>query len=268
MSPFDEVGDRVFRRRYASLDLNIGVIMGEAGIAIVDTRASHRQADELRAELAQLTTSPIVAVINTHYHWDHVWGNARFPAVPIWGHVRCKEFLESDGNQMIDDALGWMPKEHHDEIRAVVTTPPTHVFEAVARLDLGDREIWLSYHGRAHTDSDIVIRVPDAEVTFLGDLIEEGAPPQFGSSFPLDWPPTIQAIERNLARTIVPGHGDVVDAAFVAAQREELAAVAAALAGHGAARDEAPAGPYPERFMRQAFNRYRELLRLQMERGL
>ena len=48
-SPWREVGDRVWVRRYASLDQTIGVIGGEAGLAVIDTRANHLLADELAA---------------------------------------------------------------------------------------------------------------------------------------------------------------------------------------------------------------------------
>lgn len=260
MASFDEVGDRVFRRRYDSLDLNIGVVIGEAGAAVIDTRASHEEAEQLKAELAGLTRAPVIAVINTHYHWDHVWGNAQFPKLPIWGHVRCAEFLKSSGEEMRGEVLKSLPPEQHRPIRDVVTTPPTDTFAAVARIGLGDRDLWLSYHGRAHTDSDIVIRVVDAGVIFMGDLIEEGAPPQFGSSYPVDWPATLAAIEPDVAPTVVPGHGDVVGSEFVRGQREELAAVADALVTHPAGSERPPAGPYPRETMAQAWFRYREYL--------
>ena len=85
-----EVGDRVWVRRYESLDQTIGVIGGDAGLVVIDTRASHRLADELRADLAQLPGA-LAAVVNTHGHWDHAFGNARFLPAPIWGHVRCAD---------------------------------------------------------------------------------------------------------------------------------------------------------------------------------
>lgn len=100
MSAFDEIGERVFRRRYDSLDLNVGVVAGARGLLVVDTRVSHAEADELRFELSTFTAAPVVAVVNTHFHWDHVWGNARFPGIPIWGHRRCREQLLDRGEQM------------------------------------------------------------------------------------------------------------------------------------------------------------------------
>jgi glyoxylase-like metal-dependent hydrolase (beta-lactamase superfamily II) len=92
-----EVGDRVFVRRYALLDQNIGVVLGEEGALVVDTRATHQHADELLADLRRLTPLPARVVVNTHGHWDHCFGNARFRPAPIWGHVRCAEMMRLTG---------------------------------------------------------------------------------------------------------------------------------------------------------------------------
>src|SRR5690606_38396105 len=85
--------------------------------------------------------------------------------------------------------------------------------------------------GRGHTDHDLVVSVPDAGVVFWGDLIEQGADPAMEDSFPLEWADTVQRIlEKVPDHTIaVPGHGDVVDQAYVIAQQEQLAQLAATL---------------------------------------
>ena len=95
--------------------------------------------------------------------------------------------------------------------------PPDRVFADAATLDLGGREVRLAYLGRGHTDNDIVVSIPDADVLCAGDLLENGAPPWFGDGYPMDWPATA---ERILAltgeRTVVsPGHGDHGGRSFV-----------------------------------------------------
>ncbi|MCP3973966.1 MAG: MBL fold metallo-hydrolase, partial [bacterium] len=52
--PFDEVGDRIFRRRYEALDQNIGIIVGEEGVAVIDTRSAPSHAAEVAADLRRL----------------------------------------------------------------------------------------------------------------------------------------------------------------------------------------------------------------------
>ena len=95
-SVWREVGDRVWIRRYESLDQTIGAVGGDAGVAVIVTRANHRLADALRDDVRQLP-GDVVAVVNTHGHWDHVFGNARFAPLPIWGHVRCVDFIAASG---------------------------------------------------------------------------------------------------------------------------------------------------------------------------
>ena len=210
MSVFDELGDGVYRRRYESLDLNIGVVIGAEAILLVDSRASHRQADQLIGELRTLSKLPVGWVVNTHFHWDHTWGNSRFPNAVLWGHERCRTEMIDHGEMERQRVLKGMPEEHHDAISEVVITPPTETFAISCSVDIGGRAVVLCHHGLGHTNSDITVRVLDAGVIFAGDLLEEGAPPSFGDSYPLDWGSTLAAID--LEAIVVPGHGDVVDA--------------------------------------------------------
>ena len=110
-------------RRYATwgdepFDQNIGAVLGRKGLVVIDTRASHRLADELRGEINVLRHMPIAAVINTHHHWDHTFGNARFLPSPIWGHARCAERV-LDGDAMRARVISQAP-QFADELNEVV----------------------------------------------------------------------------------------------------------------------------------------------------
>lgn len=251
---FDELGDGIFRRRYESLDLNIGIVIGADAVLLVDSRASHRQADVLRDELRKLTDLPVGWVVNTHFHWDHTWGNARFPEAELWGHDKCREEMVTNGETARQQVLGWIADEHRAAVAEVEITPPTNTFAENVSIHIG-RQIELTYYGRGHTNSDIVVHADN--VLFAGDLLEEGAPPSFGDSYPLDWGATVGDIwDRD---TIVPGHGDVVDTRFLAAQHDELCAVAElAMYGHreGMVIEHLAAqGPYPPETMQVALTR-------------
>jgi glyoxylase-like metal-dependent hydrolase (beta-lactamase superfamily II) len=80
----------------------------------------------------------------------------------------------------------------------------------------------LRHLGRGHTEGDVVVHVPDVAVIVAGDLVEEGAPPSFEDSYPLDWPDTLTELLALEPRLVVPGHGAVVDAEFVHDQRAQL----------------------------------------------
>jgi len=253
---FEELADGVFRRRYESLDLNVGVVFGEDGMLVIDTRASHVEADELREELRTLTPLPVRWVVDTHWHWDHTFGNARFPEASIWGHELCRKTMVELGDSMKEDAAAWLP-DRLEEIAEVVITPPTSVFDTAAAIDLGPVVVEMTYHGLGHTDSDIVVTA--GEVSFMGDLLEEGAPPVFGDGFPISWPVTLESAAEIGSSIIVPGHGDTLDRTGAAAQLEEIRAVANL--AHRCLEDGLPVadaallGPYPPEVMISALER-------------
>ena len=234
----------------------MGVILGEDGVLVIDTRASHVEARELVADLAHITTLPVRWVVNTHFHWDHTFGNAVFPDAEIWGHTKTREALLEIGTKMKAGVQEWLGEERAAEIEEVEITPPERVFSDRASLLIG-REVRLSHHGKAHTDSDVVVRVDD--VLFAGDIVEEGAPPGFDDSFPVAWPETLGMVLSEPAGVIVPGHGTVVDAEFADTQREELSRVAelarAVLDDPDSITDRAGEGPYPAEIMEEAFKR-------------
>ncbi len=225
-----EVANRVFVRRYRTwngepFDQNVGAVLGADGVAIVDTRASHRLADELREDLAALTRQPVVAVVNTHHHWDHTWGNSRFAGVPGWGHVRCAERVASESDEKrryISDVEPSLA----EELAEVVFSPPDHTFTDAATVDLGDRQLELRHLGRGHTDNDVIVAVPDASVLFAGDLLENDATPGFGDAFPVAWAATALRLSTLVSGPVVPGHGSVGDRAFADRQASDFAALA------------------------------------------
>jgi len=97
---WDEIATGVFQRRYDPLDVSVCVVRGSDGLAVVDTRSSPQQADEIRKDLRELGRSPVRWVVNTHAHFDHCFGNQRFgPAsvvhAPIYGHVRLPVKLDN-----------------------------------------------------------------------------------------------------------------------------------------------------------------------------
>jgi glyoxylase-like metal-dependent hydrolase (beta-lactamase superfamily II) len=201
-------------------------------------------------------------VVNTHWHWDHTFGNAVFPIAEIWGHERCRRVLLDRPEEMKDDARHWFPAQRHAEIEEVEIVAPERVFSERASLTIG-REIVMSYHGRAHTDADIVIQVPDAGVAFLGDLVEESAPPVFVDGYPLEWPETLATAAGEMTDVVVPGHGDVMDPSAVAGQLDGLKAVAQlathCLAGEMSVEAAATEGPYPVAVMRSVVVRALEV---------
>ncbi|HSK52816.1 MAG TPA: MBL fold metallo-hydrolase [Clostridia bacterium] len=220
-----EVGDRVFIRRYAFYDQNIGVILGDGAALVIDTRSTHAQGREILADLRALSRDPVTVVVDTHGHFDHVFGNAVFRPAAIWGHVGCGPFMRRTGEARRPELTAGLP-DLADDLREVEIDPPDRSFEEHATIDVGGRAVELRFLGRGHTDHDIAVVVPGAAVVFGGDLIENGAVPSFGDSYPLDWPATVDRLVPFVDGVAVPGHGDPGDRDWVRSQAEALHTVA------------------------------------------
>jgi glyoxylase-like metal-dependent hydrolase (beta-lactamase superfamily II) len=263
-----EVGDRVFTRHFDFFDQQIGVVLGGRDVLVVDTRSTPAQAREIVADLRELTRDPVSIVVDTHWHFDHTFGNSVFRPASIWGHVRAAERLRREGDAARRKVAEGMPTLAAD-LAEVVIDPPEHTFDDRATIEVGDRFVELSYHGRGHTDGDIAILVPDANVLFAGDLIEEGSPPSFGDSFPLDWPATLERLLPLATGAVVPGHGAIGDGAFIAAQLDAMRGLVALARqvhdGHLSMEAAIAASPFGPRTPRDAFERARAQLRGELD---
>jgi glyoxylase-like metal-dependent hydrolase (beta-lactamase superfamily II) len=223
-----EIGDKVFVRRYAFYDQNIGVILGRAEALVIDTRSTYAQAREIQADLHELTDSPVGVVVDTHGHFDHVFGNGIFRPATIWGHERCVSFMVRTGEARKRTIAAEEPLLA-DDLAEIVIDPPDRVFATHARIEVGGREVMLRYLGRGHTDHDVVVEIPGTDVVFAGDLLENGNVPFFADGYPLEWPATAAALAVRVKEdggVVVPGHGDHGGRALADSSAASLAAVA------------------------------------------
>ena len=232
MADFTEIADRVWTARYAWVDLTVTAVGGERGLVVIDTHGSTAAGRAVVEDVRRIGAGEVTAVVNTHWHWDHSFGNAAFreqwPGLPIHAQENAAQWLRDHAADVQNDLDDGMDPERAEEIRASTIVIPDRLVETTAVIDLGDRVIELIHPGRGHTDGDLVARVPDANVLVAGDLIEESAHPWIGGdSWPLEWASTLEALLPLIApgTVVVPGHGALVDRAFVEGQRGELAAI-------------------------------------------
>ncbi|GAB6986400.1 MBL fold metallo-hydrolase [Nocardioides pyridinolyticus] len=274
---FTEVADRVWVARYEWFDVNVSLIGGADGVLVVDTHGSARAAGEVVEDVRRLGAGPVTGIVNTHWHFDHTFGNGIFRAaygeIPIVAHETAATEL-ADGADRIKERYAAEPADPHTA--DVVTTDvvgPDRTFSSALVLDAGDRMVELVHPGRGHTGGDLVVRVPDADVLLAGDLVEESATPWFGEdSWPMDWPLTLDVVLglTTPASVVVPGHGAPVDREFVEQQRNEIGIIAETirdLAGRGVPLDQALDAadwPWPRERLGEAVPRgYEQLPRSQ-----
>jgi glyoxylase-like metal-dependent hydrolase (beta-lactamase superfamily II) len=276
---FTEVGHDVWVARYEWFDVNVSLVRGSSGLLVVDTHASAAAAREVIDDVRALGAGEVVAVVNTHAHFDHTFGNgafrAAYGAVPVHAHEVAAATTVSSGERIKAryDEPEHRDDPHREELQQTEIVPADTTFSSAVALELGDRMVELVHPGRGHTAGDLVVRVPDADVLLAGDLVEESGPPNLGGdSHPMDWPLSLDIVLGLLtgSSVVVPGHGAPVDREFVEQQRNELGIVAETirdLATRGVPLDDALAAaewPYPEDALVHAVRRgYEQLPRSQ-----
>jgi glyoxylase-like metal-dependent hydrolase (beta-lactamase superfamily II) len=231
-----EVGPAVYVRRHAELDLNCGLVVGEQRALVVDTNSTTARGEELAAAVREVTRLEPV-VVNTHAHYDHCFGNAAFRDSQIYGHVGAADGLRSTAEHQRQQAVTHLYSVNRPEEAAALEQTevvlPFYLIDTDTAVDLGGRTVHLLFGGRAHTDHDLAVAVPDAGVTFWGDMLEHGADPAMEDSYPLEWASSMHEITRREqvreGSVAVPGHGDVVGPEFVGTQVEQLRHLAVCL---------------------------------------
>ncbi|AUI57062.1 MBL fold metallo-hydrolase [Amycolatopsis sp. BJA-103] len=261
-----ELADGVYARRYEELDLTVGLVVGSDHCLVVDVRGDVEQGAELAAAVREITPLPW-SVVYTHAHFDHAFGTTPFLPCDIWAHEGCRTELTTYGEgarrKWIQHYLGENRPEMAEALERTVITLPDKPVSDTAEIDLGGRRVVLRFLGRAHTDHDLFVHVPDAGVIYAGDAVENAEAGFSAFSFNEDsslveWTGVMGAILELEPKIIVAGHGAPVDTAFIEKHREglrELTALKTAIAAGDLTTDEAVArSPYPDDVTRAALS--------------
>jgi cyclase len=185
---------------------NSGFVIGDDGVAVIDSFQKVDAAKSLLAEIRKMTQLPVKYVINTHYHIDHVTGNGVYAEagativaqknVRDWIHTENKKFYGAN----ITDA---------QKASVEGLTGPTQVYDTVLDLRLGSKVINVRYE-LGHTGGDSVVFIPDATVVFCGDLFWRHTLPNLIDASTEAWIATLRVlIEKHPAAAFISGHGDV-----------------------------------------------------------
>ncbi|MFB7913346.1 MBL fold metallo-hydrolase [Streptomyces sp. NPDC056061] len=227
---WERLGHGVGRCRLPGWDATVGLVAGAGGVLLCDTGSTLREGTEIRDRVRALLGRDVTHVALSHPHFDHVLGTAVFSGAEVYGAAGMADLLRREADGIRASAVRHGVSGQDASAAVDVLVAPDHEVADALTLDLGGgRRVLLANLGPAHSGHDLVAVVPGAPaVVFCGDLVEESGEPQAGpDAVPSRWP---GALDRLLAlggedAVYVPGHGAVVNAAFVREQRDRLAAL-------------------------------------------
>ena len=200
---------------------NVVAVTGPDGVLLIDSGVEERSKDLLKAVGKLPGGQHIHTLINTHWHWDHTGGNERLgkDKVKIIAHENTKLWLGADFY------CDWQDNRHYTPRPKVAL--PTETFYTSGQMTANGQDIVYGYLPRAHTDSDIYVFFPKANVLVAGGLVSVGAYPVLDYTTG-GWIGGIDDASKALVgiankdTRIVPGIGPVQTYADLQAQSEML----------------------------------------------
>lgn len=211
----------------SSAGSNAGFVIGDDGVAVIDTFQDAAAAKQLLAEIQKLTKLPVKFVINTHYHLDHVTGNAVFAqaGAVIIAHKNVRTWIHTENLKFFGAGIKPEQKAWIDGLFA-----PNLVYDSALELFLGSRRVVVRYFP-GHTGGDSVVSVPDVNVYFCGDLFWNKSLPNLIDASTEKWIASdLKMADEAPQATFVPGHGDVGTVDGVRAMAAYITDLRAALA--------------------------------------
>src|SRR5277367_5615632 len=226
-------------------DSNSIVIVAPQGLIVFDT-GRHPQHAQQVLEFARAQNQPIAAIINSHWHLDHVGGNPRlraaFPDIRVYAssaiEAARRGFLAEYRAQLVTQLASAAKDPKAQEplraemalIDAGAALDPTDVIARSAPLAIAGRVLQVHLESHAVTAGDVWVLDPATGVLLAGDLVTLPAP-FFESACPARWRNSLAHLAKARFDWLVPGHGSPMNRAQFSAYRKAFSHLLECAAG-------------------------------------
>ena len=186
---------------------NAGVVVTDAGVVVFDTLGTPALARLLLKKIAAITDKPVVKVLVSHYHADHVYGLQVFEDIgaEIIAPIGAENYLDSDAAmERLEERRVSLHPWVDDTTRLVA---PDRFVESGEQFELGGVRFTVDVVGAAHSDGDLTLFVEPDRILFSGDIIFEGRIPFVGNADSKHWLQTLEKMDTDGLAALVPGHG-------------------------------------------------------------
>jgi glyoxylase-like metal-dependent hydrolase (beta-lactamase superfamily II) len=208
---------------------NIGVIGGSQAVLVVDTGLGFHNGEQVLKFATEYAAGRQLYLTTTHFHPEHAFGAAAFAdeATYLVNSAQATDLASKwDGTIAMFTAIAPPVARALD---GVERPTPSEIYNGVRELDLGGRVVQLRPTGRAHSNGDQLIVVPDVSTVFTGDLVETGQfaifpwfPPHETDVSGIRWIEVMQELVASAPKIVVPGHGSVGDTRLLVDVRDYL----------------------------------------------
>lgn len=163
-----KVGNRgvLFTFHDLGIPTNVYIIHGEHHVFIIDTYLGPETMKPINQYIEDFFGYKPIIAVNTHSHWDHVWGNSLYASSLIIGHEKCKKYMQQEG-------LGDLEKYVKYRRGEVILTYPNVTFTGKIHFE---EDNVIIYHTPGHTDDGISVWDIEDKVLFAGDNLERPIP--------------------------------------------------------------------------------------------
>ncbi len=186
---------------------NISFIVGSKGIAVIDTGGSLKVGQQLHEAIRKVSSLPILYVINTHVHPDHIFGNAAFlQDKPIFvGHEKLPDAMERRRENYLRINQQWLG----DAFAGSEIVKPSALVKGTLKLELGDRTLLLTSYPTAHTNTDLTVFDNKSSTLWTGDLLFVERTPSIDGDIK-GWLSVINELKVHEAENAIPGHSSIL----------------------------------------------------------